>query len=213
MNNQYRGLKIGFVRVTIYASIVFVIAEFIKLDAALVQGQESKFSESSYTEYAQSLLLLICSSIYLFVFSKVRFIKTLSLVLFAFSFSSLIREQDSFLDLYVFDGAWQGAVFVLLVNVGFYTYRNWSSLLENINIYVGSSAFGIFISGVLTTYLFSRLYGRTTFWTTVMENRYFRNVKNASEECVELYGYGILLVAAMEFLFSLRSYSLAQQAK
>jgi hypothetical protein len=32
-----------------------------------------------------------------------------------------------------------------------------------------------------------------------MEERYFRSVKNAAEECIELLGYGLLLAAAAEF--------------
>jgi hypothetical protein len=58
---------------------------------------------------------------------------------------------------------------------------------------------GLLLAGFLITFIFSRLFGKTSFWQTLMGERYFRSVKNAAEECIELLGYGLLLAAAAEF--------------
>jgi len=37
-----------------------------------------------------------------------------------------------------------------------------------------------------------------------MEDSYFRGVKNAAEECLELYGYLFILIATIEFFITER---------
>src|SRR5690606_9729329 len=76
--------------------------------------------------------------------------------------------------------------------------KNFSSFLLEVKEYVSSAPFGIFLMGFLTTYVFSRLFGRKVFWNAAMAGRYFRAVKNTAEEWLELYGYLIILIAVIE---------------
>ena len=55
------------------------------------------------------------------------------------------------------------------------------------------------MAGFITTFVFSRLFGRSIFWQAVMEEQYFRSVKNAAEEGTELLGYGLMLIGAIEY--------------
>ncbi|MCC8410657.1 hypothetical protein LJ707_17070 [Mucilaginibacter sp. UR6-1] len=200
MKANFTGIKSGFIRLVVYGALIFGAAEFIRWDATLVHGQESKFDEDSMTELMQSALLLVAASVYMIVFIRFKQFKALAFFLFSFVTASFIREQDSFLDEHIFDGAWQVGVFSLFAFMVLYLWRNGRQFLQNINAFVNTPAFGVFITGFLTTYVFSRLYGRGKFWQEIMEDRYFRAVKNASEECTELFGYTILLIAAVEFL-------------
>ncbi|CAN0573307.1 unnamed protein product, partial [Ectocarpus sp. 12 AP-2014] len=61
-------------------------------------------------------------------------------------------------------------------------------------------AFGLFTAGVLTTYIFSRLYGRQDFWRAVLEEHYISTFKSVAEEVVELLGYSLILFATLELL-------------
>ena len=59
--------------------------------------------------------------------------------------------------------------------------------------------FGIFICGLLTVLVFSRLFGSNFLWEPVMANAYIRCAKNMAEEGLELLGYLFLAIAAVEY--------------
>jgi hypothetical protein len=164
----------------------------------------SKFSEQSFTEYLQATFLLSSSLILLYILLTSKNIKYTSLLLFGLTCTSLIRESDVFFDS-IFIGAWQIPAFAVLGIVIFVLYRHFFQLVKELAYYLSSLSFGLFIGGFLTTYVFSRLFGRKKFWYAVMEDQYLRIVKNAAEEGVELFGYLILLFAVIEmFILSIK---------
>ena len=73
-------------------------------------------------------------------------------------------------------------------------------------------AFGLFTAGVLTTYIFSRLYGRQAFWQAILEESYSGTFKSVAEEVVELLGYSLILIATVELLLMTRRIYRARQA-
>ena len=70
---------------------------------------------------------------------------------------------------------------------------------------------GLFVAGMLTTYIFSRLYGRQVFWQTVMQENYMRDVKSMAEEVIELLGYAMILIALVELMLLARRLYHARQ--
>ena len=130
-----------------------------------------------------------------------------------FILASLAREQDHHLDLHVFDGAWQLVVFLIVVPCLVLVWRNREKFLQEFNDYSHSSAFGLFAAGFLTTYVFSRLYGRTEFWRTLMDASYDRAIKNSAEEVTELMGYMLLFFATVELLLLVRRLRKNRQEK
>ncbi|MDP1086466.1 transporter, partial [Klebsiella pneumoniae] len=78
--------------------------------------------------------------------------------------------------------------------------------------YANSFSFGLFAAGFLTTYVFSRLYGRQDFWRAVLQENYLRDFKSAAEELVELFGYALLLIAVIELVLLARRWALARKA-
>ncbi|RVU00054.1 hypothetical protein EOD41_13925 [Mucilaginibacter limnophilus] len=207
MTHDLSGLKSGLLRIIIYGVFIYGLAEVIRWDAAAkVTINEAKVSEASFTEFLQSIFLAISAALYLGVFFKYEQLKPLAFFLFSFALASFIREQDSWLDERVFNNAWQVGVFSLLAVLLYYLWRNGTRFLQTVSLYVNSLPFGLMLAGFLTTYIFSRLYGRTKFWEEVMEERYFRTVKNVSEESIELLGYFILVIAAIEFFLCAKHY-------
>jgi len=70
---------------------------------------------------------------------------------------------------------------------------------------------GIVLSGFLTVLVFSRFCSNKLFWKLVMGHHFVNDVRRFAEEGVELFGYSLLLIAAIEY-FNV-CYKRAQQRK
>ena len=113
-----------------------------------------------------------------------------------------IREFDSFLDKYVFDGAWQIFVLIILFLLTLFIYKERNAIVKSTNEFVKHCSFGIMQSGFLILMVFSRLFGQKVFWHSVMQEAYLRSVKNVAEESLELLGYSLIFIGSIEFLLS-----------
>jgi hypothetical protein len=189
----------GTIRFIVYGLLIFLLSEFMYWDARH-EVVEEKFLESSYLEYLQSLLLFLSCIVLILIYKKYHVFRYTALLMFGFLGASFFREQDLFFETYLGMGTWQFPVYALLAVVIYTIIKNFSSFLLEVKEYVSSAPYGLFLMGVLTTYVFSRLFGRKVFWNAVMEDRYFRAVKNTAEECLELYGYMIILISVIELV-------------
>jgi len=181
----------------IYGLIVFGLGEYILWDAQRYEV-DAKFIEFGFTEYGQTTLLFCSCLILWVVYQKYRPLKYVALLMFGFLGSALIREQDVYFEDYIGQSTWQIPVYVLISYVLYQVIRHFKQFLKELPDYIQSYSFGIFTMGFLMTFVFSRLFGRKTLWYAIMEDRYFRDVKNAAEEGLELFGYLILLFAVIE---------------
>jgi hypothetical protein len=188
-----------------YGVLVVLLAEFMKWTASVDDG-EIKFSEFTYVEYGQSLLLFLCSAIGIgFYLSKnTKEFRYIFLLIFGLSTAALIREQDIYFEELLGHGAWPYPVYAVLGFVAFKVYKGWGEAWKQVVGYVSSKSYAFMTFGMITVFIFSRLYGRTKFWETVMEEKYFRSVKNVSEECLELYGYLFMFFAVVELVILVR---------
>ncbi|MCH4564134.1 hypothetical protein MKP05_13535 [Halomonas sp. EGI 63088] len=204
------GFAATCLRATLYILLIAALAQGAFLEA--LHFPEARFSERGFIELAQSGLLAIASALLLYTRQVLRQLPTVTLLMFAFIFSSLIREQDAFLDNHVFDGAWQLLVTLVVVPSLYLVIRARRRFLAEFAAYANSFSFGLFAAGVLATYVFSRLYGRSAFWEAVLEEHYARTFKDAAEEVVELFGYALILIAVIELALLARRWTLARQA-
>ena len=187
---------------------------YILFIGALMQGVfyegthllSTRFSEAGFTEYMQSTLLGLCSLLLVYIYNRLAHFRHLALLMFAFLFSSLIREQDALLDAYLFDGAWQVLVTLVILPSLYVVIRNRAAFLSEFSRFADSFAFGLFAAGFLCTYVFSRLYGRGSFWEALLAEKYMYNFKSAAEEITELFGYTLLLFAVIELTLLARRY-------
>jgi len=188
------------VRIIIYGGIMLLLAQFLMWDARSTAPM--KFSENTFTEWAQQSILFTMALLFGIIAWKQSQQRALSIVLAGISLVGLVREYNNFFNNQVFDGAWQltalvvTAVTVLL----FYPYRR--ELGSDLKRYQGTLSLGFLLAGFLTTFIYSRLFGRTVFWQTLMEDDYLQNAKNAAEEGSELLGYGLLLMASIEYFMA-----------
>lgn len=199
--NKDQILKI--VRIIIYSGYLLALSLVFLHDAQ--PNPIGKFNENSLTEYFQEGTFFLTVIAYLFCTVYYKKTASLTLLVGGFFLMALIREFDAFLDLYVYDGAWQTLVLGVLIFVGYKSYKSRKSLKEILPDYMVSYPFGLMIAGMLVTFIYSRLFGESIMWKSVMEEHYIRDVKNAVEESVELLGDSIILFAGLEFVFWAKS--------
>lgn len=197
------GLIGMFVKFILYGLTIVALTEFLKRQVIREQ-LGMKFSEDSPIEALQSLLLVLSVMALSYGLVLYKNWRPLLLLVGEFLFVSFVREQDAYLDLHYFDGAWQTIVIFSLPFPIYFAIKKRKLLFENLKVYSSLFAFGIMMSGVLTTYIFSRLYGRRTFWMAAMENGYMRDVKNISEESLETYGYLLIFIASLELVLMIQ---------
>lgn len=163
---------------------------------ALPRSLNEQFSESSFAEISQSIMLVLS----LWLLWRVRQLGVYRhgvVLMFAFLLASLIREQDALLD-GVFDDLWQWLVALTLIPGVIYLVRFRLSILDECYRYMQQMSFGLFLSGFLTLYVFSRMIGRGIFWHAVLGSQYLYEIKAATEEGIETLGYALILLGIFE---------------
>lgn len=189
-------------RALAYLLIIAALMEGVMREALRLPGVQ--FSESGFTEITQSVLLLLATGLALSTRLIQRQLPNVALLLVGLLGASLIREQDAWLDIYVFDGAWQTLVTLLVLPVLFVVIRQRRAFVAELESITGTFSFGLFSAGFLTTYAFSRLYGRSELWQAILGDHYLRTFKDAAEEITELFGYTLLLFAMLELVLLVR---------
>ncbi|WP_227367660.1 hypothetical protein [Halomonas sp. M20] len=187
------------------AYILLVTAMMEGVFYATTSQAAGRFTEYGITEIAQSLFLLIATALAIVARAIDRaLVSQVSLLLIALLGASLIREQDSWLDEHIFDGAWQILVSLLVIPILFIMIRQRKAFALQFERLANTFAFGMFAAGFLTVYVFSRLFGRSELWKAVLGERYLRIFKDAVEETAELFGYTLLMIAMFELVLLIR---------
>ncbi len=200
MENSTNTIILVIVRVIIYGAVLVGISQVIFLDAFEQVDFESahKYGEHSYTEWGQVVMLIMIIGLFFWTAKLDKDKQAVSIAVTGFFTMALIREFDMHLDL-VYDGLWQILALVTLLITVWLVYKQKAFFKASVIYLFSTPAFGFIAAGFLTTFVFSRLYGRGTFWKQVMEDGYMRTVKNASEESIELLGYTIIFIGAIEY--------------
>src|SRR5690606_8506905 len=157
LKKELKPLWYGFLRLIVYGLAVLLLAEFMRWEAGRAVG-EVKFTEASYVEYLQALLLLISCVILAWVYTHYPVYRFMAALMFGFLGASLIREQDVYFERYLGHGTWQIPVYALLALVLYQIIKNFPAFLRELEKYLSSASFGLFLMGMLTTYVFSRLF-------------------------------------------------------
>ena len=192
------GFQTVLVRAVLYVLFIGAIAQGAYLEALYLPSV--RFSELGFTELTQTLVLATCCAMLIYIRQVLKVWPTITLLLLAFVAASLIREQDYFLDNYVAPHTWKVLVALIIIPSIAWVIIQRKRFLEEFVHYSNTFAFGLFTAGVLTTYIFSRLYGRQDFWRAVLEEHYISTFKSVAEEVVELLGYSLILFATLELL-------------
>lgn len=192
-------------RATLYVLFIAALAQGVYFEA--LHLPDVRFSEYGFTELAQSALLATAAALLIYTRQALKILPTVTLLLLGFVLASLIREQDYFLDVYMARHVWKVLVALVVIPTLYQVIRQHRRFVEELSRYANSFSFGFFAAGVLTTYVFSRLYGRSEMWEAVLEDNYVRTFKDAAEEVVELLGYALILIAIIELVILARHWA------
>ena len=196
-------LRMG-LRILFYCSVLAGITGIVFLDAQHPDF-EHRFSEQSMTEYAQELLLLLTILVFLLCYKFFPDQEVITYLVGGFLGMAFIREYDAFLDSNVADGFWPVLAYSLAAICAYLIYKQRNQFWDQLEGFIQNRAFGIFITGLMIVFIFSRLYGYNLMWETVMGENYMYVVTRASEEAIELLGYTLIFLGATEYFFSLRN--------
>ena len=190
-------------RVFIYFFAVAGVAQLIALEGYQFQSA-AEYSEHSLIEHMQDFMSFFSCMLFLYAARLDKKLNIAATLLGALSAMMFVRESDSLLDQYVFDGAWQTIVGIIFVCVVTYLWGRFSSIYASLKEYSQQPSFGAFLAGFVTIMAFSRLMGRGSFWQAVMGDSYMRLVKNIVEEGIETLGYTLILMSAVELVIACR---------
>lgn len=190
-------MKFTFLRYSFYAALTYGLMEVMKFDAETTT-EAVKFSETSLVEQLQNVFLLLCL-IFLAGSKNLPAVKYIMMLVLGLFF---IREQDAFLDTALMEHGWKILCVIYAIALGYKIYTLRNRVMKELNQYLQSASSGILFIGLTTLLIFSRMFGRKKFWIAVeATENYTRNVKNAAEECTELFGYFLILIGVIEFYF------------
>jgi len=181
-----------FIRVLIYSLLVFGMAEGVFFDAGHPRGT-SYFSEATFTEVAQEVIFFVLFVLYLILGYKWREIQPVSNIVSVFFLISFFREFN-FLSI-----DWSYPALVALIVLIWLVVRDFKKIKAATIRLFSVPASSWLLAGCLTTYIFSRLMGRSKFWRLMYKDETYRLAKAGTEEGIELLGDTLMLIGAIEF--------------
>jgi len=180
-------------RIVLYASLLFGIAEAIFFDAAHPM-EDGYFGEITFTEIGQEIILIVLFVFYIILGSRWRSIQPVANFVALFYLAAFIREFNFLIDWWIYPVLLILAFFVWLF------YRDFKKIYASTQQFFSVPASAWFMVGFLITMVFSRLFGRSEFWRLLYHDDTYRLAKAATEEGLELLGNTIMLIGAIEFM-------------
>jgi hypothetical protein len=176
-------------------------------------GTGSRYGEASLVEYLETMFLVLVAALFWIAASSSTEWRGLCTALALVAVVAAIREQDSFFDHNVFDGFWQLLAAAVLGALAWYVYRYPGSVAAEARSFLETRGAGLLLAGFITVFVFSRIIGMQSFWRSVLGDHYQRVVKNFVEEGTELFGYSLLILAAVETIITIRERTAARLSR
>jgi hypothetical protein len=193
MDQKIKTVAYFALRVLLYALLMFLLNVAFFHDALTITST-GKFGENSWTEILQETFLFSLGILMLFISRHDNALKPVAVPMSLFFFMAFIREFNNQIPW------WFYLEIPLLLILAYFLYRFGKYLVNSIYDLVNRRAISWLVIGFLVTFVFSRLFGRTSFWEQLLEADYNRWAKNAAEEGIELLGYALMFIGGVEML-------------
>ncbi len=108
----------------------------------------------------------------------------------------MIREMDYWFDM-IHHGSWVFPALAVTALACAKAYQGGKGTVNQMAVILQSPYMKLLIGSVVLLVVFSRLYGMGSFWQHVMGEHYVRDVKNISEEGIELLCYSLIALSAV----------------
>ena len=192
-------LKQNILKFSIYMLLTLGVCLIVYADVRWpIEYEHQKFTEASYTEYAQELILVGIVGVFLLAGVRSFPRRSFGILLAGVFCMMFIRELDAMFD-NVWHGFWKVPCLVAAIGFGSVAYRYRGNFISDVREFMNLPASGIFLCGLLTVLVFSRLFGSNYLWEPLMGEEYIRCAKNMAEEGLELLGYLFTGIGAVEY--------------
>ncbi len=178
--------------VLMIVAVSIVVNLSIRLDYIILG---SNLGETSITETLQLLMLGIASWSFFSLSKQVSHLKHAAVLISGFFVVLMIREMDYWMDM-IRHGSWIFPALTVTALACAKAYQGGKGTVNEMADILRSSNMKLLISAVILLLVFSRLYGMGSFWRHVMDEHYIRDVKNISEEGIELLCYNLIALSA-----------------
>ncbi|MGY0617005.1 hypothetical protein [Vibrio sp. FJH11] len=173
-------------------AISIVVNLSIRLDC-IVLG--SGIAELSVTESLQLVMLAIASWSFFSLSKQVSELKHAAILIAGFFAVMIIREMDYWMDM-IHQGSWVIPALTVTAFACAKAYQGGKGTVNEMAKILSNPHMKLLIGSVVLLLVFSRLYGMSSFWHHVMDVSYIREVKNISEEGIELLCYSLIALSA-----------------
>lgn len=195
-------------RVILYIFLYSLFSSLILFAVVNDVMVNKNISEGSLTEKIQLCLIIGCCASYAIQairYTKFRTSNSLISILFLLFF---VRELDALFDNIFFHGAWLNIVLIILLLSFLYYHKRIHLVLNDFSVFTKTPRFLLFVWGLISLILLSRLLGIKEIWKTLFFNIpadniceleiYYRPFKNVVEESVEIISYLALFLSALD---------------
>lgn len=153
--------------------------------------------EISLSEITQEMILLIICVIYAMCIKNKAKFHRLSVLIFGFFTTMLIRELDAFFD-EIRHGSWIYPALLVAISSIAYAFKYPKHLNDELERYLKTRSFIVALCGLTVVLVFSRIFGTMSFWMHVLNDKNMASlVKNTVQEGLELFGYILCLMSAV----------------
>jgi hypothetical protein len=177
------------------------------LELQVIENPSDTFGTSEYSplEIIQPLILGVCGLLMAWVARYCPSQRPIAIPFGGVALTFLISELSFFLNHYVVNNL--GQVFIVIVSalVIVYTYRARRRLRIAWARVWPSPAVAMIFTGAVISFAFVRLVGQEQLWMSILGSDYQHVVKVAVEEFIELIGYMLWLVGAIEYTYQARA--------
>lgn len=156
----------------------------------------SSLGETSVTETLQLIMLAVASWSFFRISKQESHVSHAAILIAGFFAVLMIREMDYWFDM-IHHGSWVFPALALTALACAKAYQGGKGTVNEMATILQSPYMKLLIGSVILLLVFSRLYGMGSFWQHVMGEHYVRDVKNISEEGMELLCYSLIALSAV----------------
>ncbi|MBQ9619220.1 MAG: hypothetical protein IJR44_01880 [Neisseriaceae bacterium] len=192
----------------------FLISSFAYLDLTTVKNlliakgigtSTTTIGEISLTEITAEIFIF-CSTLLMFNYAKKHHDYRDLFILMAGLYACMfLRELDALFD-FIFHGFWLYPVLLVIFATGYLALRRPGQLISQMGQFSRLSSFGFVLIGLVIILAFSRLMGSSNFWKLFLSGQEIVIVKTIVQECMEFFGYSLILIGTFLLRFDLRRY-------
>ncbi len=160
--------------------------------------------EASVTETLQLIMLAGSAWCFFSLGRKKPQVRHAAYLIASFFVVMMIREMDAWFDM-IAHGSWVYPALLVTFVACRYAYKGGKNTVNQMAQILKSRHMNLLVGGVMLLLVFSRLYGMGSFWQSVMSEHYIRDVKNISEETMELLCYCLIALGSAKTRFEMLS--------